>query len=440
MVDSVPSGTPGWFLKRRQTTKKDHAMKTTFLNAARAAKAAGFAFLATLALLAPATVRADAVNIRSWLAGKGVTVSDCVSGDGYHSDAYGPAILFDGVSAVDNATDAKANRWLARKGKSSTAQVTITAPDELFASENDGLALVRFRLYRYSSLSDSYAVKRAPATWTLYGSMDGTTWEPIHELTEDNYIRWDSATEYVEFEIPQESRIAYRAFKFQPLKSFMEIDTPTALVDWYNGAMELELYVEEVSRKPLLNLRELLVSAGVTVADCVTGEGHYANNPNDYNGPDLLFDGVKETTATAGTRWLAGQNNLDGVSVTFTIPRAARGNGVVGHILKGYAIYRNINGNTGRQRAPKTWKIQGSDDGVQWTDIDTRSEAVAWGSDDSITSMSFNLPENKTSYRQLRFVPLSSSYTWGNWRVGLQEIEYFVEEDITFQGTCVFFR
>lgn len=415
-------------------------MKMTFLNAARAAKAAGFAFLATLALLAPATVRADAVNIRSWLAGKGVTVSDCVSGDGYHSDEYGPAILFDGVSAVDNAADAKANRWLARKGKSSTAQVTITAPDELFASDNDGLALVRFRLYRYSSLSDIYAVKRAPATWTLYGSMDGTTWEPIHELTEDNYIRWDSATEYVEFEIPQESRIAYRAFKFQPLKSFMEIDTPTALFDWYNGAMELELYVEEAARKPLLNLRELLVSAGVTVADCVTGEGHYANNPNDYNGPDLLFDGVKETTATAGTRWLAGQNNLDGVSVTFTIPRAARGNGVVGHILKGYAIYRNINGNTGRQRAPKTWKIQGSDDGVQWTDIDTRSEAVAWGSDDSITSMSFNLPENKTSYRQLRFVPLSSSYTWGNWRVGLQEIEYFVEEDNTFQGTCVFFR
>lgn len=415
-------------------------MKMTFLNAARAAKAAGFAFLATLALLAPATVRADAVNIRSWLAGKGVTVSDCVSGDGYYSDTYGPAILFDGVSAVDNAADAKANRWLARKGKSSTAQVTITAPDALFASDNDGLALVRFRLYRYSSLSDLYAVKRAPATWTLYGSMDGTTWEPIHELTEDNYIRWDSATEYVEFEIPQESRIAYRAFKFQPLKSFMEIDTPTALVDWYNGAMELELYVEEASRKPLLNLRELLVSAGVTVADCVTGEGHYANNPNDYNGPDLLFDGVKETTATAGTRWLAGQNNLDGVSVTFTIPRAARGNGVVGHILKGYAIYRNINGNTGRQRAPKTWKIQGSDDGVQWTDIDTRSEAVAWGSDDSITSMSFNLPENKTSYRQLRFVPLSSSYTWGNWRVGLQEIEYFVEEDNTFQGTCVFFR
>ena len=415
-------------------------MKTTFLNAARAAKAAGFAFLATLALLAPATVRADAVNIRSWLAGKGVTVSDCVSGDGYLSDAYGPAILFDGVNAVDNETDAKANRWIARKGKSSPAQVTITAPDELFASDNDGLALVRFRLYRYSSLSDSYAVKRAPSAWTLYGSMDGTTWEPIHELTEDNYIRWDSATEYVEFEIPQESRIAYRAFKFQPLKSFMEIDTPTALFDWYNGAMELELYVEEAARKPLLNLRELLVSAGVTVADCVTGEGHYANNPNDYNGPDLLFDGVKETTTTAGTRWLAGQNNLDGVSVTFTIPRAARGNGVVGHILKGYAIYRNINGNTGRQRAPKTWKIQGSDDGVQWTDIDTRSEAVAWGSDDSITSMSFNLPENKTSYRQLRFVPLSSSYTWGNWRVGLQEIEYFVEEDNTFQGTCVFFR
>lgn len=440
MVDSVPSGTPGWFLKRRQTTKKDHAMKTTFLNAARAAKAAGFAFLATLALLAPATVRADAVNIRSWLAGKGVTVSDCVSGDGYHSDAYGPAILFDGVSAVDNATDAKANRWLARKGKSSTAQVTITAPDELFASENDGLALVRFRLYRYSSLSDSYAVKRAPATWTLYGSMDGTTWEPIHELTEDNYIRWDSATEYVEFEIPQESRIAYRAFKFQPLKSHLEITAPTTTIDWYNGAMELELYVEEAARKPLLNLRDILVAAGLTVADCVTGEGHYANNPNDYNGPDLLFDGVKETTATASTRWLAGQNNLDGVSVTFTIPRAARGNGVVGHILKGYAIYRNINGNTGRQRAPKTWKIQGSDDGVQWTDIDTRSEAVAWGSDDSTTSMSFNLPENKTSYRQLRFVPLSSSYTWGNWRVGLQEIEYFVEEDITFQGTCVFFR
>ena len=399
--------------------------------------------MVALALLAPADARADAVSIREWLSGKGVTVSDCVSGDGYHSDAYGPTILFDGVNSVGNATDAKANRWLARQNKSSSAQVTIAAPDALFATENDGLALTRFRLYRYSSLSDLYAVKRAPATWTLYGSMDGAVWEPIHELTEDNYIRWDSATEYVEFEIPQESRIAYRAFKFQPLKSHLEITAPNETLGWYNGAMELELYVEEAARKPLLNLRELLVSAGVTVADCVTGEGHYANNPNDYNGPDLLFDGVKETTATAGTRWLAGQNNLDGVSVTFTIPRAARGNGVVGHILKGYALYRNINGDSGRRRAPRTWKIQGSDDGVQWTDIDTRSEAVAWGSDDSVKSMSFNLPANKTSYRQLRFVPLSSgaeSVSWVSWKVGLQEIEYFVEEDITFQGTCVFFR
>ncbi len=412
-------------------------MKMTFLNAARAAKAAGFAFLATLALLAPATVRADAVNIRSWLAGKGVTVSDCVSGDGYHSDAYCPAILFDGVNAVDNATDARANRWLARKVKSSTAQVTITAPDELFASENDGLALVRFRLYRYSSLSDSYAVKRAPATWTLYGSMDGTTWEPIHELTEDNYIRWDSATEYVEFEIPQESRIAYRAFKFQPLKSYLEITIPAQTFDWYNGAMELELYVEEAARKPLLNLRELLVSAGVTVADCVTGA--------DYNtgmGPDILFDGVKETTETSGTRWVGAQTGFDGgVHVTITIPKAVRTNGVSGHILKGYTLYRNINGSTGRQRAPTTWRIQGSDDSETWTTIHEQSAAVSWGSDDSIKSMSISLPENKTPYRQLRFVPTSSTaQSWLTWKVGLQEIECFVEEDITFQGTCVFFR
>lgn len=412
-------------------------MKTTFLNAARAAKAAGFAFLATLALLAPATVRADAVNIRSWLAGKGVTVSDCVSGDGYHSDAYGPAILFDGVNAVDNETDAKANRWLARKVKFSTAQVTITAPDELFASDNDGLALVRFRLYRYSSLSDIYAVTRAPSAWTLYGSMDGVMWDPIHELTEDNYIRWDSATEYVEFEIPQASRMAFRAFKFQPLKSFMEIDTPTKEIDWYNGAMELELYVEEASRKPLLNLRELLVSAGVTVADCVTGA--------DYNtgmGPDILFDGVKETTVTSGTRWVGAKTGFDGgVHVTITIPKAVRTDGVSGHILKGYTLYRNINGDTGRQRAPKTWKIQGSDDGETWTTIHEQSAAVSWGSDDSIKSMSISLSENKTPYRQLRFVPMSSKAEgWLTWKVGLQEIEYFVEEDITFQGTCVFFR
>lgn len=412
-------------------------MKTTFLNAARAAKAAGFAFLATLALLAPATVRADAVNIRSWLAGKGVTVSDCVSGDGYHSDEYGPAILFDGVNAVDNATDAKANRWLARKGKSSTAQVTITAPDALFASDNDGLALVRFRLYRYSSLSDSYAVKRAPSAWTLYGSMDGAVWEPIHEQTVDEYVQWNESTEYVEFEIPQESRIAYRAFKFQPLKSYLEITTPTATVDWYNGAMELELYVEDASRKPLLNLRELLVSAGVTVADCVTGA--------DYNtgmGPDLLFDGVKETAETSGTRWVGAQTGFDGgVHVTITIPKAVRTDGVSGHILKGYTLYRNINGGTGRQRAPTTWRIQGSDDGETWTTIHEQSAAVSWGSDDSVKSMSISLPENKTPYRQIRFVPMSSTaQSWLTWKVGLQEIEYFVETSEHFTGTCVFFR
>ena len=388
--------------------------------------------LAVLALLAPAVAHGAAsseVNLRDWLISKGVTVSDCVSGEGQHS-TYGPANLFDGVKEVSTKAEAQANRWLAREYPQNPARATIAEPDELFASSSNGLSLVRFRLYRYSSLSDDFAVKRAPATWTLWGSPDGLTWEAVHTQSATN--EWSSSIAYVDVEIPQDKRAPYRQFKFEAYMSYGETN-PNYGITWYIGAMELELFVEESSQ---LSLRDVLVGAGITVADCVTGANY---NTSGTFGPNLLFDGVKGTSTTTGTRWVAGKSNLNGVHVTIEIPKAARGEGVSGFALKGYRLWRNINSDSGRQRAPLTWTIQGSDDGETWSDIHSQSEAVAWGSGDLQKSVYAGVPSNETAYKYLRFVPQTANKYPYEWKVGLQEIEYFVEPVKKFTYTLLIF-
>lgn len=390
------------------------------------------AALAALALTAPLArgAASSEVNLRDWLISKGVTVSDCVSGEGQHS-TYGPANLFDGVKEVSTKAEAQANRWLAREYPLNPARATIAVPDELFASSSNGLSLVRFRLYRYSSLSDDFAVKRAPATWTLWGSPDGLTWEAVHTQSATN--EWSSSIEYVDVEIPQDKRAPYRQFKFEAYISYGETN-PNYGITWYIGAMELELFVEESSQ---LSLRDVLVGAGITVADCVTGANY---NTSGTFGPNLLFDGVKGTSTTTGTRWVAGKSNLNGVHVTIEIPKAARGEGVSGFALKGYRLWRNINSDSGRQRAPLTWTIQASDDGANWTNIHTQTEAVAWGSDDLRKSVYAGVPLNETAYNYLRFVPQTANNYPYDWKVGLQEIEYFVEPIKKFTFTLLIFH
>ena len=253
------------------------------------------------------------VNLREWLTKKGATVSDCVSGEGHHS-SYGPANLFDGVKVVATESTAKANRWLANepKGGTPTASATIAAPDSLFGNDLGGLVLRRYRLYRYSDLSDGLATDRAPVKWVIYGSNDGTTWEVVDNHTKP--VIWQNPgirdIDYVECEVPMSGCKAYRQFKFSSTHSLAENSNPQEIgYTWQHGAMELEYFVEEAA--PVVNLRDWLSEKGATAT--VTGTEYHPS----YT-PERLFDGLGMNGAQndSAYRWLAGLTSTDGVSVT----------------------------------------------------------------------------------------------------------------------------
>ena len=370
------------------------------------------------------------VNLREWLTYKGATVADCVSGEGHHSN-YEPKNLFDGVKSVSTEPAARANRWLANESKEGdpTAFVTIAAPDSLFGGNVDGLVLRRYRLYRYSDLSDAYSLERAPAKWIIYGSNDGETWEVVDNHSaaaewQDPGVRF---LDYVEYEVPASGRKAYRQFKFKPTASRWEWDKHNQSgVPWRYGAMELEYFVEEAA--PVVNLRDYLTGKGVTVAECVSGTGYH----NSYK-PEKLFDGDIVTGSPAGSmpeRWLAGEKDCAAASATFEIPALALPTGKKGLAVKRIRLWRNRNNyNTmdGVSRAPKTWVFYGSNTGLDgdWAEIHRQSEPVEWT--DSMWSFDVPLPDNDKPFRFIKFHPLSSNYG-GDYRVGLQELEYFVAE------------
>ena len=390
-------------------------MKNSLVQFRSAILAAAMGAAAANAILPAAAAE---INLRNWLADNGVDVASCVSGEGHHS-SYGPARLFDGVKVVSSQADAQANRWLADEAKGSFAgYAEISIPDSLFALSDDGVVLRRMRLWRYSSQSDTMAVNRAPAMWTIYGATDDGEWEVLAE--KDSRVEWTSDMAYFDFDIPASALRACRRFRFLPTASHASATNPNGIsYTWQIGAMELELFVEVSTASS--NLRDIVANAGMTVADCVTGTDTHSSYPvaNLFDG--LGMDGVQNTAI----RWLAGQNSAATASATFRIPDEITDGGKTDYVLKGYRLWKNVNGTTGDARAPTTWVVSGSVDGQFWAELHSVSNAaVAWASDE--LSKQFELPTNATPVRYLKFQPLSSNSTY-EWRVGLHELEYLVE-------------
>ncbi|MFQ5673418.1 MAG: discoidin domain-containing protein [Nitrospinales bacterium] len=78
--------------------------------------------------------------------------------------------------------------------------------------------------------------------------------------------------------------------------------------------------------------------------------------------------------------------------------------------------------NTASGFAPKDWKLQGSNDGTNFTDIDTQTGAPAWTADEKRTYNSFT---NTTGYRYYRFDITASQ---GGSALTLHEIELMESE------------
>ena len=144
------------------------------------------------AAVAAVSGMADEINLRDWLTINGVTASNCVTGVDYHAD-YGPKKLFDGVT---NSTDTSA-RWLGGEKSVATASVTIEIPESAFLYTNVKLILKRIRLWRNL---DSSGVQRAPTTWAIFGSDNGTSWVELQR--QSAAVTWDNNTKSFEVALP----------------------------------------------------------------------------------------------------------------------------------------------------------------------------------------------------------------------------------------------
>ena len=179
-------------------------------------------------------------------------------------------------------------------------------------------------------------------------------------------------------------------------------------------------------------------------AECASGVSY-----SDVIVPANCFDGIR-TKAEAQQKipgtpvncsWLAtmSQNPY----VTLEVPDAA---GRVGAV-RGYRLTRMVTGYYSRDRAPTAWRIEGSDDGTDWTQIDVRSGVVWAGSqtDPQHTDAAHYDPAQTDcekeficaadkSYKYLRFTPTASPHTADTGNVGLIEIEYYVVGMTVFHG------
>jgi molybdopterin-binding protein len=94
--------------------------------------------------------------------------------------------------------------------------------------------------------------------------------------------------------------------------------------------------------------------------------------------------------ANNGTSWLAN-------ATTATIKYVTGS----GNIVQSYTVQGPVvsgDGGANASRSPKTWTMEGSNDGSSWTTLDTRSNETAWGTGETRTYP----VSNSTSYTQYR--------------------------------------
>ena len=180
-------------------------------------------------------------------------------------------------------------------------------------------------------------------------------------------------------------------------------------------------------------------------AECASGAGHSVGLV-----PAHCFDGIRTKAqgeaAIPGTpvncSWLAtmAQNPY----VTLEVPDVA---GSIGAVC-GYRLTRMVTGYYSRDRAPTAWRIEGSDDGTNWTLIDSRS-GVVWPGSQTDPSHSSAVQYDPAQadcekefvcsaakpYRHYRFTPTAAPHTAETGNVGLYEIEYYVVH--TYEGMMV---
>ena len=221
-----------------------------------------------------------------------------------------------GERVFDNTTETK---WLTNHEVAAWIQFDF--------SEDDA-----FVIDGYTITSANDAPDRTPKDWTLQGSNDdGANWDVLDTRTD--MTGWST---FEKRSYTFTNTTAYKMYK-------LDVTANNGTGD-LTGFSEMELLDGDIDRTSL---------------------------PGDVSGSSEI--GIKESTfavfdGTDQTKWLTSGGNTTGwIQFEFSDGLA--------YSVSGYSI---TSANDAPDRTPKDWTLQGSNDGVNWTIVDTRVDEAGW--------------------------------------------------------------
>lgn len=263
----------------------------------------------------------------------------------------------------------------------------------------------KIRIAKYDIYPQINLATRAPKSWTFEGSDDGASWEVLD--IQNNITGWAN---YVakEFTIKNPKEKQYYRLNISANNS-----EPT-----YVSLNELGMYELVYDRKILL-LNEGKLKATVNpyrsdnlvpVMTSNVAPSGVASSSGDYSGsfaPWLAFNRL-----TTGNAWASSSLQC---WISYRFAEQTRVN-----------VYQLTNDTAGRaNNMAKKWNFEASNDGINWTILDSRTDEINWAEAETRTY----LANNRKEFYIYRLNILEASGS----RVYLQKFEMFYDN----QGTIV---
>ncbi|MDO4584129.1 MAG: PEP-CTERM sorting domain-containing protein [Planctomycetia bacterium] len=236
----------------------------------------------------------------------------------------------------------------------------------VFNSETNSSQRLRYRLGEYSLGSANDNAARDPSSWTLYGSNDGKQWTAIETVTDFSFPDTRKAL----YNFPVEVSVPYSQYRLDVHKT--KADTESFQLS------ELSFWAAETYGE---------IGAGATLSTYLNGNPHTSFGKNET--PDKLQDN------NTGTKMCATNANINTGNNTFSLVWELE----LPDVLQMYSM---TTANDGVVRDPISWRVLGSDDGVEWTELDYIANALDLMPTERFTQVDFLL-DNEEAFAFYRF-------------------------------------
>ena len=265
----------------------------------------------------------------------------CTAGKKYN-DGEGTEKAFDGVTTT---------KWNTQGGTDCYALFNASAPIYVWG-------------YDIITANDTEIRGRMPKKWTLYGATsdlarDAEDWVELSSFSENSYVQQRNFFKQRFFCNKSKVGTAYQYFR-------LEIDKP-------EGDMQISEFQLLFETQPVVTYN--------------WKEGHYDSSTTDRDG---------ETMTKNAVDWQLGEkmegNNLSGSWITIETSDGKS------YPVKSYSFSTQDDGDQ-PDRAPKTWKVEGSNDNTKWVTIHEVTDADA-------TARNYVKNVNYTTYE---FTPTNTS-------------------------------